>query len=105
MWSGEVTVKKCASFCQIVDLHVLAFPNSYLYGNMTAFSHVMAPMNKQRNKINIEGIGDLRLKFLNMPLDIKKTLINIKWLNLISRLVVTSYNTIKMFINECLLNS
>jgi len=50
---------------------LLAFPSSYMVE--AGFSHVNAILSKQRNRLNLEERGDLRLKLTNTRSDVNAT--------------------------------
>jgi len=50
---------------------LLAFPSSYMVE--AGFSHVDAILSKQRNRLNLEERGDLRLKLTNIQPDVHVT--------------------------------
>ena len=59
-----------ASLCQRTKLLILAFPTSYLVEK--GFSAVMRLHTKQRNRLQITKLGDLRLMLTKFEPDVAK---------------------------------
>ncbi|KRX42099.1 SCAN domain-containing protein 3 [Trichinella murrelli] len=62
-WSNVNITNKYPKLSAAAQPFLLAFPSSYLVE--AGFSHVNAILSKQRNRLNLEMRGDLRLKLTN----------------------------------------
>ncbi|KRX40686.1 Protein ZBED8 [Trichinella murrelli] len=62
-WSNVNITTKYPKLSAAAQPFLLAFPSSYLVE--AGFSHVNAILSKQRNRLNLEMRGDLRLKLTN----------------------------------------
>lgn len=68
---GDFWYKNCTKYPKLVvatEPFLLAFPSSYMVE--AGFSHANAILSKQRNRLNLEERGDLRLKLTNIQPDI-----------------------------------
>jgi len=63
-WSNGNTATKYPKLSATVEPFLLAFPSSYMVE--AGFSHANAVLTKQRNRLNLEERGDLRLKLTNL---------------------------------------
>ena len=63
-WVNVNILNKYPKLCGKVLPFLLAFPCSYLVE--TGFSHANALLTKERNNLNLEERGDLRLKLTNL---------------------------------------
>ena len=63
-WSNGNINSKYPKFSAAIELILLAFPSSYMVE--AGFSHANAVLTKQRNRLNLEERGDLRLKLTNL---------------------------------------
>lgn len=59
-WRSVNTVVKYPRLCAVVEPFLLYFPSSNIVE--AGFNHVSAILTKQRNRLNLEEHGDLRLK-------------------------------------------
>ena len=63
-WSNVNTNNMYPRLSAAVEPFLLAFSSSYIVE--AGLSHANSILAKERNKINLEGRGDLRLKFTNI---------------------------------------
>jgi len=67
-WYNVNTRDKYSKLAAAAEPFLLAFPSSYMVH--AGFSHVNAILSKQRNRLNLEERGDLRLKLTNIQPDV-----------------------------------
>lgn len=68
-WSNINTVTKYPKLRAAAEPFLLAFPTSYMVE--VGFSHLNSILTKQRNRLNVQTCGDLRLKLTNFEPNIK----------------------------------
>jgi hypothetical protein len=68
-WYNVNTRDKYPKLATAAEPFILAFPSSHMVE--AGFSHVSAVLSKQRNRLNLEERGDLRLKLTNIQPDVK----------------------------------
>jgi len=67
-WYNVNTRDKYPKLSAVAEPFLLAFPSSYMVE--AGFSHVNAILSKQRNRLNLEEWGDLRLKLTKIQPDV-----------------------------------
>jgi len=67
-WCNVNTRDKYPKLAAAAEPFLLVFPSSYMVE--AGFSHVSAILSKQRNRLNLEERGDLRLKLTNIQPDV-----------------------------------
>jgi len=70
-WYNVKARDKYPKLAVAAEPFLLAFPSSYMVE--AGFSHVDAILSKQRNRLNLEERGDLRLKLTNIQPDVHVT--------------------------------
>ena len=73
-WTNINITNKYHKLCAAAEPFLLAFPSTYLVE--AGFSHINSILTKQRNQLNIEERGDLRLKLTNLQPNINEFIKN-----------------------------